>query len=460
MLTNVLIEFEKHVHQVLSSRFPEIENNLLEQSIQQSRALSLVDLPDGDTTLLDQLNEHERLIALLALCRYVSPVLLNRFFTVTCIYPNSGLIGGRIDKEARLFYPTVFTALFLIANGDTSRHYLDADYYFNKSSALFQLGILKPLENEALFKDSELECSPEFIYRIALGKQFYYSFSSEFPASPIVPKEDWSDLILPYSVQSKVEELKMSILLHQQITEHPTMGKRFRKNVIALFSGEPGTGKTLTAGLLGKSLGMPVYRIDLSRIVSKWVGETTKNLRNLLDVAESKNWLLFFDEADSIFGKRSKGTGEANDHYHNQEIAYLLQRMEEYNGFVIMATNLGINIDDAFRRRIETEITFMPPDKDTRIRLWEKAFHDSGLTFRVRGPKKLGRLDLAAGDWSSPDEGISLEEIAHYWDRVTGAKINKVMKRLLIESLKQNTSHLPSGVIVQALVTELGPRKL
>ena len=129
------------------------------------------------------------------------------------------------------------------------------------------------------------------------------------------------------------------------------------KNKRILFIGVPGTGKKTLASLIGQQSGKEVYRIDLSMVVSKYIGETEKNFKKIFDAAENKNWILFFDEADALFGKRTN-VRDAHDRYANQEIAYLLQRMENYNGLVILATNMKNNIDEAFKRRFQTIISF------------------------------------------------------------------------------------------------------
>lgn len=129
------------------------------------------------------------------------------------------------------------------------------------------------------------------------------------------------------------------------------------KNKRILFIGAPGTGKKTLASLIGQQSGKEVYRIDLSMIVSKYIGETEKNLEMVFDKAKNMNWILFFDEADALFGKRTD-VRDAHDKYANQEIAYLLQRIENYKGLVILATNLKSNIDEAFKRRFQTIIHF------------------------------------------------------------------------------------------------------
>jgi SpoVK/Ycf46/Vps4 family AAA+-type ATPase len=150
------------------------------------------------------------------------------------------------------------------------------------------------------------------------------------------------------------------------------MGRRLKPGYRALFHGPPGTGKTLTATLLGKQTNREVFRIDLSRVVSKYIGETEKNLSRLFDKAENKDWILFFDEADALFGKRTD-IRDAHDKYANQEAAYLLQRIETYGGLVILATNQRGNIDDAFLRRFQAAIQFPMPRAEERLEIWRRA---------------------------------------------------------------------------------------
>lgn len=135
------------------------------------------------------------------------------------------------------------------------------------------------------------------------------------------------------------------------------LSKRIKKGYRALFYGPPGTGKTLAATLLGKRFGKSVYRIDLSQMVSKYIGETAKNMSNLFDIAENKNWILFFDEADALFGKCSSESS-SHDWYANQDVSYLLQRVEDYNGLVILGSNFKNNFDQAFMRRFQSIIFF------------------------------------------------------------------------------------------------------
>ena len=162
-----------------------------------------------------------------------------------------------------------------------------------------------------------------------------------------------------------------------------------------------GTGKTMTATLLGKTTGREVYRVDLSMIISKYIGETEKNLAKIFDVAEHKNWILFFDEADSLFGKRTVANS-SNDRHANQQTGYLLQKIEDFAGIIILASNLNDNIDSAFSRRFQSMVHFKMPDVQERYELWQQAFS--------------GKCKLA------PD--IDLYKIAENYELSGGAIIN------------------------------------
>jgi SpoVK/Ycf46/Vps4 family AAA+-type ATPase len=151
------------------------------------------------------------------------------------------------------------------------------------------------------------------------------------------------------------------------------MHKKLKPGYRVLFHGPPGTGKTLTATLLGKYTGKDVFKIDLSMVVSKFIGETEKNLANLLSRAEKTENILFFDEADALFGKRTN-VRDAHDKYANQEVSYLLQRIEYYKGLVILASNLKSNIDESFVRRFQAIVHFPLPKASERLMIWEKAF--------------------------------------------------------------------------------------
>jgi len=183
-----------------------------------------------------------------------------------------------------------------------------------------------------------------------------------------------------------------------------------------LFHGPPGTGKTLTACLIGKHCGCDVYKIDLSLIVSKYIGETEKNLARVFDLAENRGWILFFDEADALFGKRTK-VDDAHDRYANQEVSFLLQRIEEFHGVVILASNFKTNIDDAFLRRFQSVVAFPMPKPPERLRLWQEAFP--------------AQVQLAAD--------VDLPRVAERYE-LSGGTIMNVVRHALLMSLSRNES--------------------
>lgn len=181
-----------------------------------------------------------------------------------------------------------------------------------------------------------------------------------------------NDLILPDKQKLEIDELIAMAKNRSLVLEDWGVGKKLvsGRGLSALFTGVPGTGKTLAAQAIAGELGLELYRVDLSTIVSKYIGETEKNLEKIFTEAQNSNVILFFDEADSLFGRRSE-VNDSHDRYANIEVGYLLQRIEVYDGIVLMATNLGANLDEAFARRINFIIDFPFPDEETRLRLWK-----------------------------------------------------------------------------------------
>ena len=190
-------------------------------------------------------------------------------------------------------------------------------------------------------------------------------------AHKIEPRYDWDDLVLPETPRSMLREMVNMVKSRALVLEEWGLGRKLTagSGVAALFSGPPGTGKTLAAQIMAHQLGIDLYRIDLSTVVSKYIGETEKNLERIFRDASQSNAILFFDEADAIFGKRSE-VKDAHDRYANLEVGYLLQRMESYDGLAILATNLRANLDDAFTRRLQFIVTFPFPDEEYREKIW------------------------------------------------------------------------------------------
>jgi AAA+ superfamily predicted ATPase len=186
--------------------------------------------------------------------------------------------------------------------------------------------------------------------------------------------ERWEDLVLPPETQDAVTELISRVRHARQVVHDWGFGSKLAKGLglPVLFSGEPGTGKTMVAALIAQELGLQLYQIDLASLVSKYIGETEKNLARAFDAAEAGHAVLLFDEADALFGKRTSDVKSSTDRYANMEINYLLQRVERFSGVAILTTNLLTSIDPAFARRLAVHVRFEMPDEDARAELWER----------------------------------------------------------------------------------------
>jgi SpoVK/Ycf46/Vps4 family AAA+-type ATPase len=237
-------------------------------------------------------------------------------------------------------------------------------------------------------------------------------------ARKIDPKFKWDDLVLPPDQLAQLAEVcNQTRHLHTVYGEWGFDRKlSLGKGLTALFTGSPGTGKTMAAEVIAGELNLDLYKIDLSQVVSKYIGETEKNLRRIFDEAQSSSAILFFDEADALFGKRSE-VKDAHDRYANIEVGYLLQKMEEYDGIAILATNLRQNMDEAFTRRIRFIIEFPFPDEQYRRLIWQVTFPpeaplaaDVDLTRLAREVRLAGgnikNIALAAAFFAAGEGGV------------------------------------------------------
>jgi hypothetical protein len=196
-------------------------------------------------------------------------------------------------------------------------------------------------------------------------------FSSEFPAARLHTRHRLDDLVVPGDVRERLEFVLQRIAGREQVLERWGFAQHHDNaaGLHVLFHGPPGTGKTMAAAIIGAETGLPVYRCDLAAVVSKYIGDTEKNLAQIFERAEARDWILFFDEADALFGRRGEVT-DARDRWANEQVSYLLQRLETFSGVTILATNLLRNVDEAFQRRIHLQVQFFAPEPAERTRLW------------------------------------------------------------------------------------------
>lgn len=377
--------------------------------------------PDTEVTF------DEQVLVLLALVPHVQPDFFGRL--IARHLPEGGDLpefGGVRGEQHRGVLPTGETAQFVLAGDDLKQRLevqrlLSSDHWFTQRRVLW----LEPVRHGEPVMSGRLVLDPEVVERLTTGAVSLPAFSTDFPAEHIETGMEWDDLVLHPQTRRQIREVENWVKHNAVLMDEWGMGKRVKPGYRVLFHGPPGTGKTLTATLLGKSTGRPVFRIDLSRVVSKYIGETEKNLARLFDKARHKEWILFFDEADALFGKRTE-IRDAHDKYANQEVAYLLQRIETHAGLVILATNQRGNIDDAFLRRFQASIHFPPPSADERRDLWVKAFP----------PQVELADDVDWGDISRRFEltGAGIVGVAHYCALESLAGDGRPVDRMTLEA--------------------------
>jgi SpoVK/Ycf46/Vps4 family AAA+-type ATPase len=218
-------------------------------------------------------------------------------------------------------------------------------------------------------------------------------------ARRVAPRRQWEDLVVPADTLAQLRELCGRARQSRRVLRDWGFERRLalRGGATALFTGPSGTGKTMAAEVIAGALGLDLYKVDLSGVVSKWIGETEKNLDRIFRVAEGGNGVLFFDEADALFGKRSE-VRDSHDRYANVEVSYLLQRMEEHEGVAILATNLRANLDEAFLRRLSFVVHFPFPGEAGRQRIWERVWPDDVPRQDLDLPRLARELPLTGGN--------------------------------------------------------------
>lgn len=368
------------------------------------------------------LSFEERVVFVLSLVPHIKPQLLDVFFTKNATNSRDFTeFGGRNGHSYSGFLPTGETAMFILAGDDLEKrlsltYLFEPDHYFSRHNIL---SLEKTNGNEPEL-NGFLTLSQEIIDLVTSGIVRKPHFSADFPAKRIETELDWDHLILDPYTMDQVSEIQAWIEYGDVLLKDLELGKKIKPGYRSLFYGPSGTGKTFTASLLGKVTNRDVYRIDLSMVVSKYIGETEKNLEKIFRKAEHKDWILFFDEADALFGKRTN-INDAHDRFANQEVSYLLQRVEDYAGVVILSSNLKSNIDEAFSRRFQSIIHFPMPKQDERYLIWENAFSEK----------------------TALEEYVNVSEIAANYELSGGAIMNVVrFSTLMMLKKKRNTISL------------------
>ena len=389
-------------------------------------------LQPGGSTFADliiecNLSVPERAIVALAICPWVCPFVLDPLLTRNSETQRGYTeFGGVCGANHSGFLPTGETAVFLLGGTDLSLR-LHAVELLAPAGRLATSGLisLAPATSHEPFLAGILQPGPRM--RALLFPDF-------IPAADVAPANlllrkletslDWSHLVLSPNVLGLLEEICDWHRHQRTLLEDWGLRGRLRSGSINLFHGPSGTGKSLAAALLGKRCGVGVLRVDLSAVVSKYIGETEKNLSMAMEQAESSGAVLFFDEADALFGRRTRAE-TANDRFANQEVSYLLQRIEEFSGIIILASNLRMNIDDAFLRRFHLVIEFPMPQSAERLRLWQSAF----------------------GSRLSCHPDLSLERLSEKYELTGGAIVNVVRVAALRAAARGENLILPGDVL-------------
>ena len=378
-----------------------------------------------------QLTFAERTTLVLSLVPHIRPQLLDIFFTKNKTFDRQftefgGILGGTNGD----FIPTGETLVFILAGNNlpirfSLQNIFDSNHFFARHNILR----LIPKSDEPMMK-SELRLSDNYLSYFTTGQYCRPNFGANFPARYLETQLTWNDLVLHPGTRKQIEEIETWIQHGEALRNDWGLAPKLRPGYRSLFYGPPGTGKTMTACLLGQSTGREVYKVDLSLIVSKYIGETEKNLAKVFDQAQYKGWILFFDEADALFGKRSE-IKNAHDRYANQEVSFLLQRIETFDGIAILASNQRENIDEAFARRFESIIYFPIPRPEERLRLWQQGF---SLQTQL-------------------EASLDLETIAHKHPLAGGAIMN-VIHYASLQALKQGSTVIASEDILQGIRRE------
>ena len=377
------------------------------------------------------LSEGERLSLVLALVPHVQSGFFEESFQE--IFPQGGelpQLGGVKAGNHRGMLPTGETIQFVLAGNDLAGR-LAVQQLLTKGKLVKEKILwLEPVKEGEPVMSGRLVLAADWLGQLLTGEETTPQFGAAFPAKHVSTPMQWGDLVMNHGTQTQLQDLLLWMEHNAAVQKDPVLSRRLKPGYRVLFYGPSGTGKTLTALLLGKQFNKNVYRIDLSQVVSKYIGETEKNLEKIFAKAENKDWILFFDEADALFGKRTN-IRDAHDKYANQEVSYLLQRVEDYPGLIILASNFKSNLDSAFLRRFNSIIHFPAPTAGERLQLWQKTVPES----------------------YSLEPAVDLRELSENFD-LTGAAILNVVHDALLHAVAGKAPYVRKEDLLEAIRKE------
>lgn len=378
------------------------------------------------------LTDTDRVLLNLAFAATFSPETLAPLAHVASDKEKSIYTGGFFREGDPLFFPTVRTALFLLAGQDAETRSYYASYFHGRQRVFTSsVVIASPREDSSVFLNYELIFNDQFLATILQGEPARLDGDHGFPARRSKRTHSLAEVVLAEKTKLEIEKLRRFTRHMKKVWEINTHN-RYRNNFICIFSGEPGTGKSHTAEAVGNEFKLPVYKVNFAQMVSKYIGETEKNLEKVFDRFDRQPCILFFDEAESIFSKRTEVKDSHDQHANNMQ-SYLLQKIEEFTGIVILATNvqnLSQYFDKAFQRRIRLIATFDFPDYTERQKLWAQSLEE---------PYRF-------------EEGLTERLAKHY--QLTGGSVYNIVSDAVLEAMDRDTSIITFEIIEPAMKDE------
>lgn len=383
---------------------------------------------------------HEHRVTLtVLLLDYYFPELMQPFSPLYAGESSRNLIGGRLSPHIKRFEPSMRTLLFLLSQNDYLKRMQYSHILEETDNRLFADGIVEwkyPGENNS---NSPVKITANFRQALIGNKTARLDSGENFPARYSPTKFNFDEVILGPETLQDLQPLFGYLKVRKTIRQDPELAKLVKPCFMTVFSGFPGTGKTLAAKTIGKMFGMPTYTLELSKVVSKYIGEFEKSLDKVFTRFSGKDCILFIDEADSIFSKRLENVADAKDKYVNQEMAYLLQRIEDYEGVIILASNVASfkrQVDNAMLRRIRAIIQFSFPTCADRTKLWQNAL-----------PKKFKY------------EEKLVEKLALNF-QLNGASIYNIVSELIVNAVEKNIETITYEVIHPFLEADFKKRDI
>lgn len=381
-MNNTLPQIPNHSYNQLE---PYIEwFKQLSKTISENKdEFSIAGLPDHQNNTIfsyfkdNNITPEQQLIIVILLLDIYFPELFLPFIKVYSQENTRGVIGGKLCEYSKLYEPSVQTAIFLLAGGCPKKRLSYSFLLEESNNTLFADGIIDYKYEKQTGLRAPVVLNEDFRLSLIGKNAPRLDTGDNFPARLSSTQIKFEEVILSETTLTALAPLFRYLKVRKEISSDAELSKAVRPCFMTVFSGFPGTGKTVAAKTIGKMYGLPTYSLDLSRVVSKYIGEFEKAIDKVFTRFSGKDCILFIDEADSIFTKRLENIAEAKDKYINQEMAYLLQRIEDYNGVIILASNVANfkqQVDNAMIRRIRSIVQFPFPLSNERKQLWENAF--------------------------------------------------------------------------------------